>query len=120
MTSQSEGKSTAAMPPIKRRYLPSLGAFATFEVAAKHLSFTLAAKELNVTQGAVSQQIRILEDTVGAPLFRREARGLVLTDAARAAQPLLREGFERLAEASALLRQDDLLTQLMGFVAEKS
>ena len=49
------------MPPIKRRYLPSLGSFATFEVAAKHLSFTLAAKELNVTQGAVSQQIRILE-----------------------------------------------------------
>ena len=42
------------MRPVRRRHLPSLGALATFEVAAKHLSFTLAAKELNITQGAVS------------------------------------------------------------------
>ena len=80
MTSQSEGKSTAAMPPIKRRYLPSLGAFATFEVAAKHLSFTLAAKELNVTQGAVSRAVKGLEDHLGVTLFQRLPRALALTD----------------------------------------
>ena len=67
------------MPPIKRRYLPSLGSFATFEVAAKHLSFTLAAKELNVTQGAVSQQIRLLEKALDVALFVRKHNALELT-----------------------------------------
>jgi Bacterial regulatory helix-turn-helix protein, lysR family len=51
--------------PLRRRHLPSLGALATFEIAAKHLSFTLAARELNITQGAVSQQIRLLERALG-------------------------------------------------------
>lgn len=72
------------MPPIKRRYLPSLGAFATFEVAAKHLSFTLAAKELNVTQGAVSQQIRLLENALETQLFVRKHNALELTAEGRA------------------------------------
>ena len=67
------------MPPIRRRHLPSLGAFATFEVAAKHLSFTLAARELNVTQGAVSQQIRLLERAMGVALFIRKHNALELT-----------------------------------------
>ena len=56
---------------LKRRYLPSLGSFATFEVAAKHLSFTLAGNELNVTQAAISQQIRGLEKSLGVTLFIR-------------------------------------------------
>ena len=67
------------MPPIKRRHMPSLGSFATFEVAAKHLSFTLAAKELNVTQGAVSQQIRLLERALDVALFIRRHNALELT-----------------------------------------
>ena len=70
------------MRPVRRRHLPSLGALATFEVAAKHLSFTLAAKELNITQGAVSQQIRLLEtalegeieDHLGYPKHAPEGR----------------------------------------------
>lgn len=66
------------MPP-KRRYLPSLGSFATFEVAAKHLSFTLAGNELNVTQAAISQQIRGLEKSLGASLFVRKHNSLELT-----------------------------------------
>ena len=65
--------------PIKRRHLPSLGSFATFEVAAKHLSFTLAARELNVTQGAVSQQIRLLERALDVALFVRKHNALELT-----------------------------------------
>ncbi|KGJ06009.1 LysR family transcriptional regulator [Paracoccus versutus] len=67
------------MPSIKRRYLTSLGSFATFEMAAKHLSFTLAAKELNVTQGAVSQQIRQLERALDLLLFVRKHHALELT-----------------------------------------
>ena len=68
----------AAMPP-KRRYLPSLGSLATFEVAAKHLSFTLAGTELNITQGAISQQIRGLEKALDVTLFVRKHNSLELT-----------------------------------------
>jgi DNA-binding transcriptional LysR family regulator len=64
---------------IKRRYLPSLGSFATFEVAAKHLSFTVAANELNVTQAAISQQIRGLEKALGMTLFVRRRNALELS-----------------------------------------
>ncbi|BAK76637.1 transcriptional regulator, LysR family [Pseudogulbenkiania sp. NH8B] len=64
---------------LKRRYLPSLGSFATFEVAAKHLSFTLAGNELNVTQAAISQQIRGLEKSLGVALFVRKHNSLELT-----------------------------------------
>ncbi len=67
-----------AMLP-KRRYLPSLGSFATFEVAAKHLSFTMAGAELNVTQAAISQQIRGLEKALGVTLFVRKHNSLELT-----------------------------------------
>ena len=69
------------MKPIHRRHLPSLGALATFEVAAKHLSFTLAARELNITQGAVSQQIRLLERALDTELFIRKHNALDLTSA---------------------------------------
>jgi len=59
--------------------LPSLGSLATFEVAAKHLSFTVAASELHVTQAAISQQIRILEKALDTPLFHRLHNSLELT-----------------------------------------
>lgn len=65
--------------PSRRRHLPSLGAFATFEVAAKHASFTLAGGELHVTQAAISQQIRGLEKALGVALFVRRPGGLELT-----------------------------------------
>jgi len=63
----------------KRRYLPSLGSFATFEIAAKHLSFTIAANEIHVTQAAISQQIRGLEKALGVTLFVRKHHSLELT-----------------------------------------
>tara|TARA_R110002167_G_scaffold17426_17_gene66557 strand:+ start:3208 stop:4137 length:930 start_codon:yes stop_codon:yes gene_type:complete len=89
---------------MARPLLP-LNALRAFESAARTLNFSRAAEELSVTPGAVSQQIRLLEDIVGAPLFTREARGLQLTELGRSAVPLLREGFERLMDASALLRE---------------
>src|SRR5580692_1637425 len=86
-----------------RRRLPPLNALRAFESAARHLNFSRAAEELAVTPGAVSQQIQNLEDYVGVALFKRTPRGLLLTDAAQAALPALREAFDRLAEAASML-----------------
>ena len=84
--------------------LPPLNALRSFDVAAKHLSFTKAAGELNVTHSAVSHQIKALEDWLGVPLFRRVNRGLVLTDAGQAYLKPVRDSFERLGEATRRLR----------------
>jgi LysR family transcriptional regulator, glycine cleavage system transcriptional activator len=63
----------------RQRRLPPLNLFRAFDAASRHLSFTLAAEELLVTQSAVSQQIRQLEDFLDVRLFRRLPRGLELT-----------------------------------------
>ena len=86
-----------------RRRLPPLNALRAFETAARHMNFSRAAEELSVTPGAVSQQIQNLEDYIGAPLFKRTPKGLLLTDAAQTALPALREAFDRLAEAASAL-----------------
>jgi LysR family glycine cleavage system transcriptional activator len=88
---------------MDRRRLPPLNALRAFEAAARHMNFSRAAEELSVTPGAVSQQIQNLEDYIGASLFRRTPRGLLLTDAAQTALPALREAFDRLADAASLL-----------------
>jgi LysR family glycine cleavage system transcriptional activator len=67
-----------------------------FDSAARHMSFTEAAEELGVTQAAVSQQVRQLEDWLGAQLFKRLPRSLALTDAGIAYLPTVRESFDRL------------------------
>lgn len=76
-------------------HLP-LNALRAFEVAARHLSFTHAADELNVTQTAVSMQVKNLEERMGVTLFRRLPRGLALTDEGLALLPVLAESFERI------------------------
>jgi LysR family glycine cleavage system transcriptional activator len=68
---------------FQRRYLPSYSVLRSFESAARHQSFTLAAKELNLTQSAVSRQVKELEQIVGADLFRRVGRKVVLSRAGR-------------------------------------
>ncbi|GGX17991.1 HTH-type transcriptional activator AmpR [Pigmentiphaga litoralis] len=77
-------------------HLP-LNALRAFEASARNLSFTRAAAELNVTQTAISQHVKNLEDRVGAPLFRRLPRGLALTDEGLAMLPGLTDAFERIA-----------------------
>ena len=84
--------------------LPPLNALRAFEAAARHLSVTKAAQELNVSAGAVSHQIRNLEDHLGVQLFNRLNNGLSLTSAGQAALPPMREGFGRLAEAVEQMR----------------
>jgi DNA-binding transcriptional LysR family regulator len=61
--------------------LPSLRALYIFEAAARHLNLVRAADELGLTQGALSRQIRLLEDHIGVPLFVRLPRGLAFTEA---------------------------------------
>ena len=82
---------------------PSLNSLRFFEAAGRHLSFTRAAEELNVTQAAVSHQIKALEQKLGAPLFRRAKRKLHLTDEGRFLLPALRDSFERIDAATDLL-----------------
>ncbi|MEL7452215.1 MAG: LysR family transcriptional regulator, partial [Pseudomonadota bacterium] len=84
--------------------LPPLNALRAFEAAARRLSFTKAAEELNVTPGAISQQIRQLEDYAGAPLFKRTGRSVLLTDSAQATLPLVREAFEKIGEAGRVMQ----------------
>lgn len=79
--------------------LPSLNALRVFEVAARHLSFKLAAEELAVTPTAVSHQIRDLEECLGQCLFRRLPRRLELTPAGEALLPKVREGMSCLIAA---------------------
>ncbi|MEK7343000.1 MAG: LysR family transcriptional regulator [Pseudomonadota bacterium] len=73
-----------------------LNALRAFEAAARHLNFTRAAIELCVSQGAVSQQVAQLEARLGAPLFRRLPRGLMLTDEGRALLPVMGEALDRI------------------------
>lgn len=86
------------------RKLPPLNALRAFEAAGRHLSFSRAADELNVTPGAISQQMRILEDWLGTQLFKRDPKGLSLTEAGLAALPHMREGFDRLAAGTRLMK----------------
>jgi LysR family glycine cleavage system transcriptional activator len=78
---------------------PPLNALRAFEAAARHLSFKKAALELHVTPGAVSHQVKLLEDYLGAPLFRRLTRALELTSEAQAMLPKVRGGLDSLVEA---------------------
>ena len=80
-------------------HLPPLTALRAFEAAARHLSFSQAAAELNVTPAALSFQIKSLEEHLGRPLFRRLHRAVALTDAGRALEPGLRDGFAALHKA---------------------
>ncbi len=99
-----------AIPPKR---LPPLNSLRAFVAAARHLSLAKAADELAVTPGAVSQQIKQLEDHLGCALFRRTNRQLLLTDEGQACLPGLLEAFERMHEALreiARVGQDGRLT----------
>lgn len=88
----------------KRADLPPLDLLRSFESAARHLSFTITARELHLTQSAVSRQIQQLEASLGVPLFERRHRALVLTDGGQVLQRAVVESLERLRDATARLR----------------
>ena len=87
--------------------LPPLSAIRAFEAAARHGSFTKAAEELGMTQAAISYQVKLLEDRVGTPLFLRQARKVVLSEAGKRLAPGIEEAFQRLGAAFASLRETD-------------
>src|SRR5262249_14417261 len=92
--------------------LPSLNGLRAFEAAARHLSFTKAAAELNVTQTAVSHQIRRLEEQLGLRLFERGQRALRLTREAQQYLPAVRAAFADLRLATERLLYADSATVL--------
>ena len=87
--------------------LPPLGWLRTFEAAARHLSFTGAARDLNMTQSAVSQQIKSLEGFLGRPLFHRRPRALELTETGITYLPVVREAFRTLARGTRAVTGND-------------
>jgi LysR family glycine cleavage system transcriptional activator len=87
------------------RRLPPLNALKAFEAAARSESFTRAAQELNVTQGAVSHQVKALEATLGIKLFNRERQQLVMTEAGRDYLGVVRDALDRIAAGTERLMQ---------------
>jgi LysR family transcriptional regulator, glycine cleavage system transcriptional activator len=87
------------------RRLPPLNALKAFEAAARHESFTRAAEELCVTQGAVSHQVKALEAELGIRLFNRERQRLVITEAGRQYLAVLRDALDRIAVGTERLIQ---------------
>lgn len=83
------------------RRLPPLAALRAFEAAARHSSFKRAAEELHVTPTAISHQIRQLEQTIGAQLFERRTRQVVLTPEGHVLLPVLTDGFDSFARTTA-------------------
>ncbi len=87
------------------RRLPQLNALKAFEAAARHESFTRAAEELNVTQGAVSHQVKALEQELGLKLFNRERQRLIITGAGRDYLAVVRDALDRIAMGTDRLLQ---------------
>lgn len=90
---------------VMRQPLPPLNALKAFEAAARHESFTRAAEELCVTQGAVSHQVKALEVELGIKLFNRERQRLVITEAGRDYLAVIRDAFDRIAVGTERLLQ---------------
>ena len=88
-----------------RQRLPPLNALKAFEAAARHESFTRAAEELSVTQGAVSHQVKALEAELGIKLFNRERQRLVITEAGREYLTVVRDALDRIALGTERLLQ---------------
>ena len=101
----------ALMRSLKQRRLPPLNALRAFDASARHLNFRLASEELGVTQGAVAQQVRLLEAAVDIPLFERLPRGLALTAEGHAYFAAIQQALTIISDATdALNRRSTSLT----------
>src|SRR6478672_10335837 len=89
------------------RRLPPLNALKAFEAAARHESFTKAADELSVTQGAISHQVKALEAELGIKLFTRERQRVVITESGRGYLEVVRDAFDRLGAGTEHLLQQE-------------
>ncbi|MDV5172167.1 LysR substrate-binding domain-containing protein [Photobacterium rosenbergii] len=98
---------------LDMKELPSIRALRTFLVVANHLSFSKAARELSLTQGAVSKQIAQLEQQLGQPLFERHLNGIQLSSIGLRYLPQIAEALEALQNATASLRQLDQVEEII-------
>jgi LysR family glycine cleavage system transcriptional activator len=89
------------------RQIPPLAAVRVFEAAGRHENFTSAAAELGMTQAAVSYQVKLLEERLGTPLFRRERKRVILTESGRRACQQITLAFDALDAAFAGIRAED-------------
>ena len=87
------------------RHLPPLNSLKSFEAAGRLLSFTAAGEELNVTQAAISHQVKVIEEYLGVSLFNRYPRKLTLTGHGKALLPEVTEAFDRVSSAIAQLSE---------------
>ena len=94
------------------RHIPGLQSLKAFDASARHLNFTRAAAELNVTPAAVSHQIKELEDAVGVPLFQRTSRHMQLTRQGQVLKPAIADALEGITRALQKLRQVENPTQV--------
>ena len=94
------------------RHIPGLQSLKAFDASARHLNFTRAAAELNVTPAAVSHQIKELEEAVGVPLFQRTSRHMQLTRQGQILKPAIADALEGLTRALQKLRQVENPTQV--------
>ncbi len=103
------------------RKLPNLNSIRAFEAVARHLSITRASEELNVTQAAVSHQIKGLEEQMGVMLFRRHNKGLLLTKEGQAMVQPLTTAFDLIADATNLIFNSEVqilkVSMLSSFAA---
>ena len=87
-----------------RRFLPSVASLLALEAVARLGTATQAADELALTHSAVSRQLKVLEEQIGVPLFRREGKALILTPAGQDYVETIRDYLQDLARASLRLR----------------
>ncbi len=96
------------------RRLPPLNSMKCFEAAGRLLSFTDAAKELNVTQAAISHQIKIIEEYLGVPLFIRSPRKIALTEQGKVLLPNIVEVFDKLSVAVESVNQEQQFSNMVN------
>lgn len=101
-----DGRNTLEKLTATVRDLPSLNALRAFESTARLGSVNRAAEELHVTHGAISRQLRVLEEALGQPLFARQGRGIVLTSLGEQLHDRVRSAFDQLREGWAELQRD--------------
>src|SRR5699024_3181214 len=90
--------------------LPPLNALRAFEAAARHGSFTRAGRELHVTHGAISQQVKLLEETLGASLFTRKGNRITLTPCGGAIYEIAHRGLKSFEEIPQLACRPQAIT----------
>lgn len=98
--------------------IPPLSAVRVFEAASRHENFSRAAEELAMTQAGVSYQMKLLEERLGAPLFIRKGRSMILTDLGRRIAPRVTDAFKALGDAFAIARAES--DSILGITAPRT